>query len=440
MGLFKNIKNVWNLASMCNDIPMYDTLKHMDFFSFTGGFCSPGFCLDLSSCSGIDQAYYKCSPLSTIIGRNAMAMANGKWWITDKKDNDKSDKYKNISKLLENPNPVQSFTEFIIQLDTYRQLYGEAFIIANVPVGLSIQDATSLWVIKPSYIEIEKSNKLYLQSDLEDIVIKYYLDINGQKTEIDKDHILHIKDIYQNLNFCPTDLRGKSRIMGLEDPIRNIIQAYEAIYTLNRDRGAQGILSNSGTDTVGPIPITEEEKKSIQEQYLSRYGLKKNQSKVIITEAALRWQQMSFNVKDLMLFEGLENNIKQLSNALGYPYNLLSEGSQTQYNNQQSSDKRLYQDNTIPISIIYSERFTNFFQLGRDRIYIDFDHVLREADSEKALTLQRKIDSLEKVYRLGVISLEEFRLAIDYDEQISGITMYNGNEGQNTEDTGQETN
>jgi len=430
MKFIKGLKNVWNLAAMCgNDVPMHDMLKHLDFFGFSGNGCDRGFCVDLKSCQGIDRAYYDCSPLSTVIGRNAMAMSNAKWWIVDSDDNDRGDKYKQITKLLKNPNPIQSWTEFMIQLDTYRQLYGEVFVYAAVPVGYSIQEASALWAIKPDYIEVEQTNRLYHQSNINDIVAKYYLHIDGNRTKLDNDKLLHIKDTFQNLNFCPTNIRGKSRMGGLEDHVRNIIQANEAIYSLNTDRGAQGILSNDTKDKIGSLPVTPIEKDTIQKAYNENYGLLKKQWKVILTDASLRWQQMTFNVKDLMLFEGIEENIKRISEAFGYPYELLGNVNGVTFANKKEAKSWHYQDIIIPIAQIYSEKFTQFFGLEKDRIYADFDHieVLKESESEKAITIQRKIDAYSKAYQDGAISLEEYRLGLGYDEVITGTTMYNNN-------------
>lgn len=430
MKLIKNFRNIWNLASMCNDIPMYDTMKHMDFFAFTGNSCSPGFCIDLSSCKGIDEAYESCSPLSTVIGRNAQAMGNAKWWITDEKDNDVSSKYENISRLLKNPNPLQTWTEFMFQFDIYRMLYGEVFVWAAVPEGLDINEASSLWVIKPSYIEIDNTKKLYFQKDLKEIVNNYYLIIGTSKTKLNNEHILHIKDTYQNLDFSPLDLRGKSRMTGLEDQIKNIIQANEAIYSLNRDRGAQGILSNRTKDKIGALPLTPVEKENIQKTYNNNYGILKHLNKVLLTEASLDWQQMSFNVKDLMLYEGIAENIQQIADAYDYPYGLLGGGESLKYNNMSELKRVLYQDNTIPMAGLYSEKFTGFFNLGNDRIYADFSHVeaLKESEKEKATALHTKVLALDILWKSKLITLEEYRLALDYDIQMDGKTLYNGNE------------
>lgn len=433
MGLkdtFRNIRNVWNLASMTGDIPIYDTLKHIDFFSYVGDNCTPGFTIQLSCFDGLEEAFKKCSPLSTIINRNAMAMANAKWWLTDNETDSEVKGYDNIKRLLKNPNPLQSWTEFMIQLDTYRQLYGEVFVYAPTGLGFSIQDAMALLVINPRYIEIKQTNKLYFQNDIDEIIEAYYLNIDGTRKELNKSNVLHIKDTYQNLCFNSMNIRGASRISGLEYPIRNIIQAQEAVYSLNKDRGAQGILANSSSDSLGAMPLNEEEKKNIQKQFLGRYGLRDGQGKVIITDASLRWQQMSFNVKDLMLFEGIKSNIEQMADAFSYPFELLANQNGTTYNNKNEAKKILYQDNTIPVSKIYNECFTSFFGLNNTNIslYADFSEVecLQEGEKEKATALNMKITALSKAYHDGIITLEEYRKGIDYDEKATGNIYYTG--------------
>lgn len=417
------------MSSLENNEGAENAMRNMDFFAYTGSSCSPAFCINLNTYEGIDEAYNKCSPLSTVIGRNALSMANAKWWVTDEKDENVIDKYPNLKSLLKKPNPLQSWDEFIIQLDTYRQLDGEVFVWAAVPVGYTVADASSLWVIRRNYINIIQTKKLYNQTRIDGIISKYYLNIGNEKTELNKEHILHIKDTYQNLNFSPTNIRGVSRIKGLEDPIKNIVIAHEAIYSLNKDRGAQGIISNETKDKIGNISLTPLEIEQLQKTYEDNYGLLKNQFKIIFSNNPLRWQQMSYNVKDLMLFEGIQENVKQITDAYGYPYDLLSNDRNSTFTNKLEAKKWYYQDTIIPIAKIYSEKFTSFFGI-EDRLYADFSEVesLKEAELSKADALHRYSQAIDILYKAGLISLEEARSKIDMDSKIEGGTMYEGQE------------
>lgn len=418
MGIFNRIRNIWNLGG---SIGPDDIFHRFQFMEWTGDGCGDnGFHVDLDECSGIDDAYRRCSTLRTIANRIASAHNNGKWWLVDAKDNDVLNKYKGIKQLLRKPNPIQTWGEFMSQLDVYRQLYGEVFVYAVVPVGYSVQDASALWAINPKHIDIEITGKLYMQSNLDDIVLTYFLNVAGIRSELEKEHLLCIKDTNQNIRMNPSDIRGKSRLLGLENSIRNVIQAEEAVYALNKDRGAMGILTNETKDSVGNLPVTPEEKERLQKEYNSSYGLRAKQRKIIITDAALKWQQMSFNVEQLKLFEGMDFNIQRISDALDYPYELLSSGKGTTYANKLEAKKLLYQDTIIPISKLYAEKFTEFFGLDRASFFVDFSDVdcLRESEAEKADMLYKQNQAMKIAFDAKVISAAEWRLAIGMDENI----------------------
>ena len=390
------------------------------FFTFTGDRCTPEFTVDFNSIYGINDAYDKCSTLKAIVNRMALVIANVKLWILDDAGNDVSDKYKDLATLLKRPNFIQTWPEFMQQLDVYRQLYGEAFIYASVPVGFNNANATALWVLNPLFIDIESNDRLYDQNDIDDVVIRYIFSCSGQRRDLDPRNVLHIKDVNQNIDFAPNDLRGSSRLLGLETSIANIIQAEEAIYSMNRDRGAIGILSNDQKDISGTIPLTDDEKESLLKQYKSLYGLSARQAKVIITNASLKWQSISFNVKDLMLLEGIEKNIQLISDALGYPYELLSTSTGVTYENKSEAKKLLYQDSIIPIANIYAEKLTGFFGLENAKIEFDFSDIecLKKSEKEAAETLYQLNQAMQTAYNNGVISRAEWRLAIGMDEDV----------------------
>lgn len=441
LNRIRNIRGIFNLG--VGGLQPESIARNYDFIEWKGDASNAGVVVDLDSLSGITDAYFKCSTLSTIINRNALALINGKWWIVDDKDNDISSSYKGISALLKRPNPLQSWSSFISQVDVYRQAYGEAFILAVTPVGFSKQEASALWAVNPNYIDIELTGKMYMQTDLDDIVVNYYLNVGGTSTLLEKSDVLHIKDTNQNILMSPSDIRGRSRLAGLNNTIRNIIQAEEAIYALNKDRGAQGILTNNTKDAAGHVQLDDEEQQRLQSEF-NRYGLKANQSKVIISNADLNWKQMSFNVRDLMLFEGMDNNIQRISDALDYPYELLSHSGGVTYANKLEAKRFHYQDNIIPMSKMYAEHLTSFFGLSGASLIVDFGEVecLKKSETEKA-SMQYQINQAMRIAKdAGVVSTAEWRLAMGMDEEIykpdTDKSNNSNNNDKTTASTGQE--
>jgi HK97 family phage portal protein len=392
---------------------------------FTGDSQTPGFSIELDSFSGLLESYEKCSPVSTVIGRLAAAMANGKWWIVDKNDNDVKEREKRTSDILRNPNPLQSWSEMIIQAETMRYVYGEVFFYLSVPVGYRNDAASAIWVINPKDIEIDSTGKKYDQYSAGGITGKYILYTDGRKREIEQERILHIRDAYQNLNAGPGEMRGKSRLLSLRYEIRNIIQAQEAIYSLNKDRGAQGILVNKNRDESGNIPLRKSEKEDLQRQFHS-YGLKEEDNKVIITNSDLQWQQISYNVRDLMLFEGIKSNIENIADAFAYPFELLANSKGSTFANKAEAEKIMYQDVIIPFSKIYAEKFTSFLHLENAETVIDFSGVecMKESGKEDSDALHSRNRANEVAYRNGIITVNEWRQSIEMDE-IAGGDRYN---------------
>lgn len=441
MGLLNKLRNFsfrskLNVGSGIDSIE--EAIRNYSFMEWRPGNGLPDIHIDLDCITGITEAYNKCSSIATIINRNSSALVNGKWWLTDKKDNDVLNKYKGIAALLDKPNPIQSWSEFLMLVDVYRQLYGEAFVYAVVPDGFSIQDASALWAINPKYVSIKLSGKMYLQSNADEIIEGYILSVNGTEIEVDSRYVLHIRDVNQNINMSPNDIRGRSRLVGLDKSVRNIIQAEEAIYALNKNRGAQGILANRSKDAIGHQQIDDEEKDRLQRKFNTNYGLRSNQDTVIITNADLAWQQMSFNVKDLMLFEGIENNIKRIAEAFNYPFELLNT-TNIAYSNKVEAKRELYQGNIIPTAKIYAEKFTSFFQIDRAFFVVDFADVecLKKTESERADTIYKQNQAFKIAYEQGVISLAEWRLAIGMDEEIYKPDKTAKNITENEQETGE---
>lgn len=413
-----------------------------DFFAARGLSTMPDITFNFCELSGMADAYNKCNSLRSVINKNTSSLINGRWWVIDDKDNNVIDRYDNINNLINKPNPLQTWSEFITLLDVYRQIYGEVFVYAVVPVGFDVAQASALWAINPTKIDIELSGNMYMQGDIADIVRGYYLSDGVKRVKLDSRCIMHVRDLSANINFSADDIRGKSRLNGLENTIRNIVQGEEAIYALTKDRGAQGMLINKSKDVTGNIPLLPAEKERVQREYKLKYGVGANQDKVLITDADLQWQQMTFNVKDLMLFEGMESNIQHIADSYDLPFELLASPKGQTYANKLEAKRYHYQNNIIPLSKYYAELFTKFFGLDKDKFVIDFSDVecLQKTEQDRADMLHKTNQAYSIAKSAGVISTAEWRLAIGLDEDIYKPDEQNELNQNENEENGNEEN
>ena len=372
------------------------------------------------------KAYNSCPPVAAIVNRKAKAFINAKWWLLDKDGNEpKGAGTKELYKLMGRPNVMQSWRAFLMQAKIFEQTFGEVFIYAVRPEGMKTIKA--LWVI-PNWMIEPKAGKIYFNATARNDVVQYYdLHTNGYSVQIDTEDIFHHKDISLNSDNL---ISGQSRLVSLQDPVSNIIASYEARNVLITRRGAIGILSNEGKDSIGTTPLLPGEKEDLQEDF-KKYGVTRGQLQVIISNAGLKWQSMTFPTKDLMLFEEIEDDVRQIADNYDYPMHLLGFKGGTTFSNMNEAKKSLYQDAIMPEAELFAEGLNDFINPDPSfTIQAFYDHldIFQQSQKDVAAALKIKNEGMKVAYAMGVVTLEEWRTAIDYDPTIfNGKTFYNGN-------------
>lgn len=386
-------------------------------------------------------AYENCPPINAIINRKAQAYINGKTWVLNTQGKvSTTEPAKKIRALLAKPNPIQSWEQFEAQGYIYEQLFGWYLLLPIKPVGFKDNiDATSLWNIPPSMIDIDETNKLFYQTDINGIIKKIVLNYKGTRTEIKVDDVYIMKDFMPSFNSL---VFPQSRIRALELPINNIIGCYESRNVLINYRGALGILSqDAGTGQFQAIAMTGPEKEQLQADF-RRYGLSHQQWQFIITNASLKWQQMGVATKDLMLFEEIEDDIARICDSYNYPYQLTSSAKGTTFSNVKEAKQLLYQDATIPEAGILYGQWNNFFDTQKYNITLDKDYshipVLQEDALQAAQARKARNDALLIEYQNDLITMNRWLELNGEDPRPEGNRYYSEIKKEQDETSGQE--
>lgn len=363
------------------------------------------------------KAYQKCPPVTAIINRKAQAFINGKTWVLDKEGKVSTSKQaKKLASLLAQPNPLQSQMQFEAQMYIYQQLFGFTILLPIKPVGYPNIEATRLWNIPPFMVDIEETEKLFLQDDQNGIIKQVVLKYKNTRT------VLNVADIYIVKDFTPSFsslVIPDSRICALEMPISNIIGAYESRGTLIKNRGALGILSPE-SDKYGVAPVRHDDKVALQEDY-KRFGLSRNQWQIIISSAALKWQAIGVPTKDLMLFEEIDDDISRVCDGYNYPYRLLSSEKSNSLGGSDIREfkKLLYQDAIIPESLSFYEQLNLFFDTATYGINLnkDFSAVAAlQADKGAEATARFTLNQALKLeWEAGLITMDQWLVKLGED-------------------------
>mgnify|MGYP003599532728 CR=1 FL=1 len=343
---------------------------------------------------GAVKSYRECPPLTTILTRKALAFNNGIWQLKEKKKDGRIIEQPThpLIKLFNQPNPILTGKQFRAQVETIAQLNGVCCVLNHKvePIGFKSDVQTQHWILPPQFLTITW-NKNYFVSSIADMIDKVEFGLDGNKQPIPKEAIYFFTDITTGLEGTPLP---QSRLHSQQYVINNIIQLHKQMNFVIENRGAQGILSNTGKDALGAVaPLDDEELKRLQKDYKNRYNLSADKWQLIITNQPVQYQNMSYSPKELMISEFMQDSLKTLCDAMAYPYPLLADGSDAKYNNSESFGKKMYQDGIIPEADNFKEQYNELCEADKFGLewVVDFSHLeVLQGDKEKEATIDEK--------------------------------------------------
>jgi hypothetical protein len=366
---------------------------------------------DLNCEEDYRRAYLLCAPLKAVINRRAQMFVNGNTTVLNRNnDNPLRGEYaKQLQRLLKKPNILQTGKQFKAQQEIYIDLFGYCPVLKVTPVGFP-KEVKALWNLPPWLFEVEFQRvQFYNQTELKSIYKQFYINWEGKRNPLDMDNVFLVLD-----NSIGTDSDGNllmpdSRVRSMEYSISNEIAAKQAANTLITKKGAIGILSNDpGTGAYAPLKVGAE-KENIQRDF-RRYGITGNEWQVIITDASLKWQAMSFPMKDLMLFETMTAAQADICDGMGmYAYLMNNKaGDGTTFTNLGEAKKSQYQDFIIPDDDARAEQMSASIIPEDEGAYlkVDYSHVeaLQESQQAKAVTTAAQADAYQAQFDLGIMT------------------------------------
>lgn len=377
------------------------------------------------------KGYVACPPIAAIINRKASAYINGKTWILNTEGKEKgkeatSAEALKLRKLLLKPNPIQSWRQFEAQNYIYQQISGFCVVLPIKPIGFKSNiDATSMWNIPPWMLEIEQKPQINLAAvvDIKDFIQSIHIVCNGQKVPLNLDDVFIFRDQTPSADSM---ILPESRMKALEQPINNIIGAFESRGVLIDKRGPSYVISSNQTDDSGRIALSPAERDELEKEF-QKYGLRRKQIQAIITSANINLHTVGFTTKDLMLFEEIEDDVMRICDTYNYPHRLLSSQKSNSLGGAdvQAYKALLYQDAIIPESTDTYEQWSKFFDLPRYKLVLekDYSHIAAlQGDKVKEATARFQLNQALKIeYEQGLITMDEWRAKLGEDPLPNGL-------------------
>jgi HK97 family phage portal protein len=317
-----------------------------------------------------------------------------------------------VLKLLANPNPLQNREQWLTQLSIQRDIWTQAFIYQLRPIQIMKGAAplpAVLWNLPPNQIEINRTGKMWDQTKLDGIITNYKL-LDGSNKTFTPEEVIQISD-----HTGESYITGESKIISMRTVISNLDGALKTRNCIINDRGALGILSNATKDGDGGLPIDAKERERIEREYRTKYGLSDGQMKLMITNASLNWQPMSYPTKELALFEEVEEDFGGLCGTFGMARDIFPSTKGATFENQVEAFKQTYQNTLQPQADQLMRTFNNRWGLYAQGIELRAEYawlpVMKEDELKEQQAQLAKAQTQSQMLRDGVINKEQYAQA-----------------------------
>lgn len=302
-----------------------------------------------------------------------------------------------LHKLLDRPNPAQSYATWISELIAFGKLTGNRYIYGIGPeTGQNVNKYTELYVMPSQIIEINSGG---IMKPVESYTIEY----NGTY-HIPAEQMCHIKDFNPYYDGTGSHLYGQSPLKaGLRSMTTNN-EATESGVKFLQNQTARGILMSDEGD------LNEVQAQQLKDKFRKDHQGSKKAGDIIITPKKLSWVNFGLNATDMSLIEQYNASIKDLCNIYNVPVTLLNNTESSTYNNVKEAKKALYQNCVIPELIKIQDELNRWLSpMYGDKICIEFDFsVIPELQEET----DKIVDQMTKAWWL---TPNEKRAAMSYD-------------------------
>ena len=183
---------------------------------------------------------------------------------------------KRMNDILNRPNCLMRWYDFVYQYHVYKLCTGNSFIRAAMSESFVSADkwryCNNFWVLPSDKIVIEpvRGNiPLFGIANTEDIIQSYRLNYGWSGSySIPPFQIWHDRDGIAEYQSGYMFLKSISRLNAQSKPISNLISVYEARNVIYVKRGGLGFIVSKKHDPTGSIALTDEEKVQLLKQFL----------------------------------------------------------------------------------------------------------------------------------------------------------------------------
>ena len=298
--------------------------------------------------------------------------------------------------LLKKPNPTQGYDVWIKEAFTHFMLLGE-MAVARYPEKST---PVELWNISPLYIEVQPGRG--------GMTAGYVYDQNGVKRSFPAEYPSGKCQMFFHKMINPLDYwRGQSPLVaaGLAADTHNAGLRWN--YSLLKNSARPSGLIKLGEGAGGEVVAR------LKEWFKAAFQGERNAGEIPVLPAGAEWQAMDTSPRDMDFLNTQKEAAKLIAQAFGIPLPLVDNDAST-FNNLEQAKERFYSDTVLPI-------FREFLsQFGSWLLPMYGEGLSFQVNEDKVTALEgartRLFERMLKAVQAGVLTVDEAREAIGYDE------------------------
>lgn len=272
-----------------------------------------------------------------------------------------------------------------------------------------------------AYIYIKRKNKeveqlVYVPSEYVTIIppVTIFDEIEYNVVGIGK---VESKDIIHIRNYSHDGIIG----------ISTLAYAKETLQLANDSEENARSFFNSGCNINGILKVnstlTSKQKMDIKGSWMQAFGSKShggNNSGLAVLEGSMDYQPISVNPSDSQLLESRQFNVIEIARFFNVPPTMLFDLSNSNYNTSEAMMLNFLQQTLQPILVKIEEEFNlKLFGDSDTNIEVRFDTAQLLRTDKTGLA-----DYYQKLYNIGVMSINEIRKELDLAEMEDGDTHF----------------
>lgn len=378
------------------------------------------------------EAYDLCPPVSTCINKIATYAQNAKFKAETKRGNEVQNDA--LVNLLNNPNLVESKSEFIKKYITYVKIHGFCLIWIQPKTTISYKDPSK------NYLKILDPDKILNYGDYN--FIKYiravagwdkeleitYNEGNGKSIEIPLSQLVIVYDLFFDENI----LSGNSRVTLQMKNIATHIVALDCINSIQSNPSGYHIIGKENSNPAGTFtsydPEVVKALKELEKEF-NDYGRGKDKegkdkSLLKLVNGKVSGYEISPDFKKFGTVETLKQTRDEIMAAFNISVDVYGTDN-SKYENKAEAEKSVYQNEIFTSMDNLVSGLVSFFDYP-NKIEACYEHLpifqedeKKKADVEKteAETVKIVLDNVKFMLDNGLISKEK-ALQILIDEEI----------------------